>query len=646
MPKRRKGSRAAEVANARAGQQQQEPKPRTPTIVTDALFPTRCAAAAAAAGSSSPRQQQQQHHHQQKEASSTSPHRQQPQARRNPFYATSRRLQHLAQQQQSASTARASCNNVLLQLLSNTRRRQAASAAANAAASETAELQRRGRRSRRRQRRDHHQDEDEDEEEEEDEDEEDKEQYDDDELDSLLEEAAFDQDDTVEEDEEADGDLDDAEVEFSDQDEEEDLDEEDDDDDSGSSGSDSDAEDLLVDANGFLQAIATDDDEDDEDEEKDEDDEPRPRRRSTSISVSRHRSRSKSLHDDDDDDSDEEEDDDLSGGRQLVIEAEIDPNSDPRQTRRMLNRITTAACQLAAVCPNFSSMRVIIPPSASASSSSGGGESNRFLLPPRDLQKFAASELCVVVDLDETILQGRTRGAGGLPAVIVRPHLEDLVAALRRSGAEIIVWTAGERAYANHILGAVTNYRPPATATTAAAIRNNNNNAGSANNCSNGAATQTLGKFWHHLITRENCLHKWFDAGVGRHHHATLGVADSSAVLTVKDLSWLGRSVERCLVIENSPVSVCHQPSSAVLVPDFHGSNPGDRSLAIVSEVVGAVSNAFHDRGETSVAKALQRCSQLELCGFRIPGVRGTVSVRTLTYSPPGGPRTFGEEGS
>lgn len=115
----------------------------------------------------------------------------------------------------------------------------------------------------------------------------------------------------------------------------------------------------------------------------------------------------------------------------------------------------------------------------------------------------------VVLDLDETVVYARD---GPLYA---RAHLKDLLRTMNKY-CEVIVWTAGERAYAKAIMKEI--------------------------NCES---------VIQHLVYRHR---KWFDP------------KDYT-----KDLSLLGRDMNYVLIIENTPDCVRDNPQNGIIVEDFEG---------------------------------------------------------------------------
>lgn len=141
---------------------------------------------------------------------------------------------------------------------------------------------------------------------------------------------------------------------------------------------------------------------------------------------------------------------------------------------------------------------------------------------PADSGKYV-----VVLDLDETLVWAR----GG--PVVFRPGVCDLVDVLD-GPCETVVWTAGERSYAQGVLRDID---PRGTV--------------------------------RHCVYRHP---KWFDGRPGQ----------------LKDLRLLGRDMDRVLVIENTPDCVRMQAANAVLVPDYHGA-VDDMTLARLAGVLRAL---------------------------------------------------------
>lgn len=152
----------------------------------------------------------------------------------------------------------------------------------------------------------------------------------------------------------------------------------------------------------------------------------------------------------------------------------------------------------------------------------------------------------VVFDLDETLV-GARHGT-----IQLRPHIGELLRALHELPVEIILWTAGTAHYVNPILHAIG---------------------------------QACGRqeWFHHIISRHK---RWY----------------TGANTSVKDLSQLGRSMDRVLMIENNPISVVQQPDLCVLVEDYVQANAADESLLVLQGVLERLVDAYRNAERGAVA--------------------------------------------
>eukprot|EP00756_Hemistasia_phaeocysticola_P007680 Hpha_TRINITY_DN14362_c0_g1::TRINITY_DN14362_c0_g1_i1::g.86461::m.86461 len=130
----------------------------------------------------------------------------------------------------------------------------------------------------------------------------------------------------------------------------------------------------------------------------------------------------------------------------------------------------------------------------------------------------------IVLDLDETIVYAREG------PLVIRPGAVGLIDLLVRD-TETVVWTAGERDYAQQVLREID---------------------------------RTSGV--RHCIYRHP---KWFNGNPGQ----------------LKDLRLLGRDLSRVLVVENTPDCVRRQSENAVLVPDYYGATD-DCTLPKLGELI------------------------------------------------------------
>lgn len=123
----------------------------------------------------------------------------------------------------------------------------------------------------------------------------------------------------------------------------------------------------------------------------------------------------------------------------------------------------------------------------------------------------------VVFDLDETLVYAREE------QLYARAHAHKLLTSLDKI-CEIIVWTAGSRAYAKAVVKELN-----------------------------------VGNIIKHLIYRDR---SWF-----------------SAEDYTKDLRRLGRDMDRVLIVENTPQCVNLNPNNGIIVADYEGGEMKDASL-------------------------------------------------------------------
>ncbi|KAG5494122.1 hypothetical protein JKF63_01957 [Porcisia hertigi] len=168
------------------------------------------------------------------------------------------------------------------------------------------------------------------------------------------------------------------------------------------------------------------------------------------------------------------------------------------------------------------------------------GRERRWLVPPLPSVSVEAAHagegvsmqwpwFTIVFDLDETLVSAR------YGPIHLRPHVGELLRSLHRLPVEIIVWTAGTAHYVNPILQSI------------------------------GHACGRR-QWFHHVISRHK---RWY--------------RDTNT--SVKDLSQLGRPLDRLVMVENNPVSALPQPSMCVLLEDYLGPNPADESLLVLREL-------------------------------------------------------------
>lgn len=165
-----------------------------------------------------------------------------------------------------------------------------------------------------------------------------------------------------------------------------------------------------------------------------------------------------------------------------------------------------------------------------------------------------AVRMTVVLDLDETLVRlrdGRT---------YVRPHATTLFETLKRiSGVEIVIWTCATDRYARDALQKIR------------------------------SAT------WNHIVSRDP---RWYrDDQPG-----------------VKNMAWLGRDLDRCIMVDNCPVAVSANPDNCIVVQDIPECLPAvDDTLRIVAEIIAHVVASG-----LSVSEALNKNPLVSTVGFQI----------------------------
>ncbi|ORC93801.1 uncharacterized protein TM35_000016780 [Trypanosoma theileri] len=208
----------------------------------------------------------------------------------------------------------------------------------------------------------------------------------------------------------------------------------------------------------------------------------------------------------------------------------------------------------------------------------------RRLLLPRD-KGLPEAPLCIVLDLDETLVAARRDG------VHPRPHVKEFLDVCHAEGCEVVVWSAGSPAHVNSVIRAV--------------------------------ATVSQRRDWyHHIISRHR---RWFHE-------------DSESV---KDLALLGRPLNRVLMLENSPRSIQRQPMHAILLEDYISPTAQDDSLRLLAGVVQrlvAAMRASDDLATADVSRLLSvDTSLMELLlpsSHSLSRDGSTMISRGLLYSP------------
>ncbi|KPA85863.1 hypothetical protein ABB37_00189 [Leptomonas pyrrhocoris] len=141
-------------------------------------------------------------------------------------------------------------------------------------------------------------------------------------------------------------------------------------------------------------------------------------------------------------------------------------------------------------------------------------------------------KLVLVLDLDETLVFARS---GPLYA---RPGIPEFFQMCKDEGIEVVVWTAGLKAYAQAIVS----------------------NIDSCNAVS-------------HCIYRHN---KWFNGQPGYR----------------KDLNALGRPLDKVLIVENTPDCIRGYQDNGILVADYEGGDGEDNTLYALADLVKLLSKS------------------------------------------------------
>ena len=239
------------------------------------------------------------------------------------------------------------------------------------------------------------------------------------------------------------------------------------------------------------------------------------------------------------------------------------------------------------VTPGFSAVVSDVPRSIHSSGGFGGYRHMGTLIPPDTVSQSEMPHLTVVLDLDETLGSFRTEPA------LYRPHLKAFFETLQSFDCEVVVWTAALREYAGQRLA-------------------------------------FDGCYMHHLIGRDA---RWYN---GQYPE-----------LATKNLKLLGRDLRRCVIVENSPLSVRLNPGNAILVQNYTAENVRaqleaggqDDSFLVVKEVIEYMANAVKEDPENvSVPELLRSCPLLRRAHF----ADGTICCHALKYEAPGVPLEFG----
>eukprot|EP01063_Lacrimia_lanifica_P021340 TRINITY_DN28640_c0_g1_i1.p1 TRINITY_DN28640_c0_g1~~TRINITY_DN28640_c0_g1_i1.p1 ORF type:complete len:258 (+),score=93.86 TRINITY_DN28640_c0_g1_i1:121-894(+) len=167
-------------------------------------------------------------------------------------------------------------------------------------------------------------------------------------------------------------------------------------------------------------------------------------------------------------------------------------------------------------------------------------EPNKAMIPPQT--KDDKGRICIVLDLDETLIYARD---GPLYA---RPGLDELLEVLHEK-FEPVVWTAGVRAYAQ------------------AVVRNIDKK-----------------NVIRHCVYRHR---KWFSGCAGYN----------------KDLTLLGRDMDKLLILENTPDCVRGNETNGIVVTDYEADdydpNQRDISLYAIKDLLLDLADKVEQRGMT-----------------------------------------------
>ncbi|KAG5473614.1 hypothetical protein LSCM4_03684 [Leishmania orientalis] len=188
-----------------------------------------------------------------------------------------------------------------------------------------------------------------------------------------------------------------------------------------------------------------------------------------------------------------------------------------------------------AICGTFLKSRRTESTDAAALSYSPPLMLSSTLIPPPRSQDVG--KLVVVLDLDETLVHSRDA------TVFKRPGVAQLLRTLKGK-CEVIVWTAGTREYALHVIRMID---------TACAVQ--------------------------HCIYRHPM---WWTGDVG----------------CAKDLRLLGRPMDRVLLIDNTPSVFRANPRNSLLVEDFivphlGGYNAQEKTLLVLADIFEHVFRRF-----------------------------------------------------
>ena len=147
----------------------------------------------------------------------------------------------------------------------------------------------------------------------------------------------------------------------------------------------------------------------------------------------------------------------------------------------------------------------------------------------------------LVLDLDETLISFRTHPYEENKGTIrFRPYLDSFLKKVKEK-YELIVFTSGTQDYADPLEDAIEQER------------------------------------------------KYFDARLYRQHTITCGKD------IVKDISRIGRSLDKIIIVENMPQNYRLQKENGILIKSFYGEDIYDNALASLGTILVQIANEFND---------------------------------------------------
>ena len=147
----------------------------------------------------------------------------------------------------------------------------------------------------------------------------------------------------------------------------------------------------------------------------------------------------------------------------------------------------------------------------------------------------------LVLDLDETLISFRTHPYEENKGTIrFRPYLDSFLKKVKEK-YELIVFTSGTQDYADPLEDAIEQDR------------------------------------------------KYFDARLYRQHTITCGKD------IVKDISRIGRSLDKIIIVENMPQNYRLQKENGILIKSFYGEDIYDNALASLGTILVQIANEFND---------------------------------------------------